>query len=910
MKRWIGAVVGSLLFAGALVGLGDTPAVAETPAQSGSQRFAACLNAGRSGDLLVLMDESASLRVATDLPASDPDDVRVPATQMMLQRLASSADQAGIDLSVSLASFGTRYDAMGGEWTPLTNASLPGVLERVEAFRDKDRAQGTDYWLGLDGARSAFVERQAGQDRCQAIVFFSDGALDIQPGPEDGQEVQPRPYAPQNKLSSREDKAAATAAAAESLCRPGGLADQIRTSGIVTLGVGLSVDRPDTTFDLMRGIATGARGGQSCGEQLTPTPGEFTKADSIDAMIFALTEVLGAGQTQEMPVCQGEVCAEGAHSLVLDATVSQVDVIGTAEVDGAAVSVMAPDGTRSDLARGASDAAPLGIPGVQGTYRWLSDRTVSLNLTAEGSSVWTGQWQIAFVDPKASSAGKQSRTSISVRGDLVPRWVPSDAAPVRVGTPLVGSLQITNGRGESIEPASILGSVLLDAAWVDPQAAEAPLVTGLTKERLGEQITIDPTAEGAHILWLKLDVTTAPATLADGSTVPGTALAPVAVDVPIPVLAPLGYPEVGARVDFGKITGEVKGSGELAVAGPGCVWLDTASVKVDAAPESVNGVQVSSPASSRESCQRLEDGAKGVLSLQLTADDGGNGGLNGTLAVALVPLEEGGEVRSATVAFGADLSKPLNTGNFVLALITALLMGPLIPIGLLYLYKYLFASKIPARSLQPLVIPVTLKNGRVERDGAPLALTRDDERELASIPAGGTRSLTVGGYALKTTIGASPMGPGHVVVEGPAGTVGASDVERAPFGKARQARLPLDVHNHWAVVVQPGDASRATLLMLLSGSAGPDQKEALVNSASTLLPGMVERLARETAPGGGAATPNVVPVAEARDDDDDPFGRPSRPVPGPRDDARADDPFDFGTHRAADDDDDDPFARR
>ncbi|WP_454229667.1 vWA domain-containing protein [Propioniciclava flava] len=252
MKRWVFGLVFVLLAVPLLALQQALPAAAEEPATG---RFASCLAGQRSGDLLVLMDESGSLRW------TDPQGDRVVAAQFLLDRLTDLAERTRSELSIKLVGFGTRYLDHASPWVVASQDTLPALRESVAQYRDRDNELGTDYWLGLDGARQELAARQTGEvSRCQAVVFFSDGQLDIQP-PRGEQPA--RPYAPNNPLRTEAERQAATAAAAESLCRPGGVADQLRTQGIVLFGVGLeghdaAHPAPANQFDLMTSLATGA----------------------------------------------------------------------------------------------------------------------------------------------------------------------------------------------------------------------------------------------------------------------------------------------------------------------------------------------------------------------------------------------------------------------------------------------------------------------------------------------------------------------------------------------------------------------------------------------------------------------------------------------------------------------------
>ncbi len=106
----------------------------------------------------------------------------------------------------------------------------------------------------------------------------------------------------------------------------------------------------------------------------------------------------------------------------------------------------------------------------------------------------------------------------------------------------------------------------------------------------------------------------------------------------------------------------------------------------------------------------------GGVPVVLTADGSGNGQLSGSFDVALLPKANGDELQT-TVGFSASLTRPLNQLNFWLTLILALVLGPGIPLGILYLSKWL-GSTIPSRVLYGFVTPIEVQDGRCCAAGA------------------------------------------------------------------------------------------------------------------------------------------------------------------------------------------------
>lgn len=822
-------------------GLLVSPAAhAEDGAERAMDRFTACLAGSGGGDMVLLFDESRSLTT------SDRDNGRVVAARYLVNRLAQLAERTDIDLTMMMAGFGTSYRDHGARWLSVASDKAE-LLEQAASFADRNTDTGTDYWTGLDGARKALAERAKSDNHpCQAIFFFSDGKLDVSLSPEEektGRVTENwRPFAPENDLSSRQLQNDATSAAFQSMCRPGGLADQLRLQDVVLFGVGLSGEGedPDVLFDIMRGVVTGTGPRGECGEQLKPVPGDFVPAADIDSLLFAFDAVTRPAAPVEMPICQGAVCPDGMHQVVLDASVSEVDLLGSSDASGIDVHVTAPDGTSLVLERGAAieEVQALNIAGATGEYSWLSDRSFTMKLAAGDESTWTGVWTVAFVDPASASPGKKSRTSLYVSGDLRPRWTPPNDA--RIGDPLPVELGLLDFRGEPVDPAGLLGTARVTASLVGADGDLTP-VGELQGPDIATPLTLDTEGwePGQHTMRIRLAASTAGATLPDGREVPGTDLTPQVIDVPF-VLAPRpGYPTVAQTVDFGAAEGAPTLTAGLPITGPGCVWLNDGP-QLLAAPDGVSSVAVTSSASDEASCVRVEEGNAGELPLTLSSDESGNGALRGRFSVAMTTLEGGDPVHS-DVAFSAELTKDLNPPKFWTVLLLAALFGPGIPLLLAYLLKWLLASKIPAGGLNAAVVPITVTDGLVRRDGGLVELRSSDLSNLVSVAKPSRRVSLPGGISLRTKMGASPFGSGRVVVESP-GRIGVSKHNPVPQGKLRQAELPLAVQNQWVLLADPAAPDRADLLLLTSTLASLADQEKLLDDAVGRAPALLEEL--------------------------------------------------------------------
>lgn len=826
------------------------PAQPAQPTTSAVSNFGACLAAQRRGDLLLMIDESSSLQ------SSDPDAARVSAANYLLERLNSFGASAGVNLQVAVAGFADMYTVHTG-WTGLDAHSLPTLQGSVDSFRNRTQGIDTDYRIALDGARHTLAERGRGVDGanpCQAVAWFTDGKLDFT-----ARDAQ-KPYAPNLSLTTDAGVQQVIGAARESICRPAGVADQLRSSGIATFAVGLAVagTAESADFDLMKSIATGEpAAGTPCGSITSPRPGDFYLAQNIDDLLFAFDALSTPGQAplhRESGVCVAHVCEEGKHRFVLDNSISAVTVLGSADAEGLVPTLVSPRGDELPMDhRGAPVTASVG--GVDVTYRWQSSKSVSFTMDNADAAQWQGVWALVFVDPTGAAPSARSKSNIHISGNLFPAWLGQDTTKIHSGEKTSAiQLGIVDARREPVDPSALLGSAALSVSVIDQDRTEHHVAKRIPKDRIGEPIELDLTdiSPGTVTLRLTLEVTTADAPLAGGGVEPGTVLTPQSVDVPLSIAPPIGYPTLPSRIDFGTLEGPGRFTTELTVDGPGCVWLDPAApVTLAAAPDGVGRLGLTTPAAATvDSCLTVADGERATLPVTIDVGSAANGVVNGSIQLSIAPVGESDRALPVDVPFTAEVQKPLDSGKFWVTLIAALILGPGVPLLLLYLAKWLTA-RIPARTLKAEQFRVTVSNGTVLRDGNPFQLRERDLIESVRGLDRPARRLIVDGIELRTHVGRSPFGAGYVTVHAP-GLVGASGF--TPATERGNARLPLAVHNTWCVLHNPaGPAESATLVLLVGGESGPEHRQALVDDMNRRLPAVLATL-RTTATRHTAAT--------------------------------------------------------
>lgn len=812
--------------------------------------FRACIAGGGVTDMLLLVDESSSLN------RTDPNFARVTSASYLVTQLGGFAAGSSAEVNVAVSVFANSYTQIQ-PWTPLNAGTLPQLQSTVNSLKDRVKGMETDYWTALDGARKDLAARAATRtekESCQALVWFTDGGINYTIRANDADKAAygaAKPFAPEVELNSVEASESVRAAAMTDICRPGGVADQLRSSQVALFGIGLQGSAESAgDFLFMESVATGKTGAEAsaCGKLVDPVPGEFHLATDIDSLLLAFDGISSPGSrpiTQDAGICQVSVCIDKAHRFVLDQSTPGVRVLATADGTNLVASLLNPAGQVISLPKG-TIGSPASVMSGDNTlkYTWLSDKSLTVSM-AEGDAKagWSGLWQLAFTDPKGQSGGKTSKSSIHIAGSLKPAWL-NPGAPLHVGETIPDvRLGLVDGAGKSIEAASLLGEVRLSATLISSQGKSSVVAAALGKDAIAQPVPLDLSGYpvGAAELVMELSITTAATTTADGTPVPGTPLEPALVSVPLALLPPAEFPVLAGKIDFGQGEGNAQLSATLPVSGVGCVWqVPDQAPEIIAAPADVGTIEVSlGKANSAENCLNVKD----LTSLPLTfkAEQAGNGSVNGRVALMIAPDGEPAKAMPVNVQFTASMAKPLNSTNFLLALLVALILGPGIPLLFLYAAKR-FVSKIPGISLSAELIPVTVQHQRVLRDGQAFALRPTDLTDLVPMNPSGSRSLMINGLELNARTGWSPVGSGFVSVFAP-GRIGAGSVPPGSDRGGVNARLPLAVHNHWAVFRDIGaDPDTCYVLVLVSGTAAAAQKRDIEGDINRRLPDLLARL--------------------------------------------------------------------
>lgn len=804
--------------------------------------YGGCLLAHKAGDLMILFDESGSLN------NSDRDNARIKAASYLTRQLLRYAQQNEVKLDVAVSGFADGY-RQADPWTSLDDAGADAVQQTISTFHNPTSGFETDYWNGLSGAKEALVTKAAGdRGRCQAVVWFTDGKFSLRQRNADQEKGHGarKPYAPDVSLRDQAGLDRAAAAATADLCRNGGLADQLRVRHITLLAMGLKgKDGSDAPFDLMKRVA---EAGPSCGN-VTQPPGKFWPVTDIDQMLAAFDTVANPRGRR-------------ARSFVLDDALNRVHIFGTGRT-GLTYTLVSPD-HRSLVLEHVDNAQHRATVdrGVNVSWEWLSDKSLAVDLT-RGSGSWTGLWRVDVKDPSRSVGPDPT---ISLSGDLYPAWASGNTAKLYAGDRPRVRLGLVHAKGTPVALGNLRGTASLSATLITSTGDSRSVATDLKNAQIQQPQPLDlrNVPVGPATVRLALTYTTAKV----GGV--STTLEPQQVDVPLTILAPPDAGQLSGDFDFGASNRAMDATSSIQVKGPSCVWLDSSKVNITTQPADVTPVAITSEHSSAATCLKVPAGQTAPFPAHLTTAAAGNGSLVGTVQVNQAPPAATDRATAVRIDFGAEMKKPLKVLNFALALIVALVLGPGIPLALLYLAKYLTA-KIPGHPLEAVRFPVTVDGDSVLHDGHPLTLEDLPRAQAVDLLRRGSRTATAAGVGLRTRSGRSPFGAGFTEAVLP-GAAGVSSTSDHPHGRQQAARLPLAVHNTWAAFVDPAGSAGpagaddspaprgATVLLLRGLDVTTDQRREQLHDVQAQLPGLI----RSLRPGPGAPGSPTAPPSGPR----------------------------------------------
>ncbi|MDO4791016.1 MAG: hypothetical protein Q3999_00845 [Buchananella hordeovulneris] len=794
--------------------------------------FGACLASEGKGAIVVLVDQSGSLR------QTDPDKNRQTAGGYLLRRLASFADSKKVTLDLRMAGFAAAYKPVG-DWTPLNGGAVPSLEASLGQISGNLVDYDTDYWNALEYARQDVQQRsQATGGGCKAIVWLTDGEFDIDV--RDTEEAKSaygneKIFAPGVSLDSEENVSKVENVGRDDMCRAGGLADSVRSSDITLLGVALSPTdpaQPKPNFDFARSIVMGKSAAGNCG-QIQQNLGSVFEVNSLEGLLSAFDAISTPGQKSQNTqtgICQDAVCTEEKLDFVLDDSLQTVHAMAYSPHENLDAYLIAPGGAEPmKLAAGTRSEATGPIE-----YAWLSTKSLEINLSAKEAKHWAGAWQLVFVDTSGSSSDGKVQVNLQLSSDALIEPVGIDALEVRSGgQPLELQLQAKDRPdGNALDLKELSGNVAIKVRAIDAGGTEHVLLESTDRAILDTPVTLDPAKMplGPARLETLLQITTAPVKEGDRE-IPGTPLSPSLGAFKFDVMPPQNFPRVvDATIEFPLMEEELQTSGEIHFSGEGCAWIDHSKTVYQAAPREAGEVRLSTTAASPDTCARIDGDSK--LSLTLEAQGHGKGAVNGVITVMLAPEDSPEDAQVVEVRFTAEMIKPLDKAVAAGVFAAALILGIGLPIAFLYLMK-LLGARIPAGEISSAVVSIPLVGKGAPSLGVQsnLQINVPRNQRISTLIQKPATSVTLSGREIRTRMGASPFAQGWCELASD-GLIVASNGDAAKLGGV--GRAPLGLRGTWFASVAP-QGQEAELLLITSSAEDAYFDELIADARANLL---------------------------------------------------------------------------
>jgi|GEM_PF-2103926 len=184
------AMAGSLAFGAAQISVADTTRGLSQVGQGAFNDLARCVRSQDSTDLNIffLVDSSASLRVDNNNgPGSDPTNMRAVILSQTIRQLGVLNSK--ISVNFALDTFDTSSPGIGKDgkpnkgipWTHAGQSEVDNAADWVKQNVPKyEYGQQTNWLAGMNNAENQLANAPHGSGTaCKAIIWFTDGALDI-----------------------------------------------------------------------------------------------------------------------------------------------------------------------------------------------------------------------------------------------------------------------------------------------------------------------------------------------------------------------------------------------------------------------------------------------------------------------------------------------------------------------------------------------------------------------------------------------------------------------------------------------------------------------------------------------------------------------------------------------------------
>ncbi len=141
--------------------------------QKAVQQIGDCVNSKRDLQVYYLIDGSGSLK------QTDPENLRAEVLATSLEQLSPKDDS--LKVSYAVGTFGTKFRTLKSQWTSITSANVAAEANWFRKTIPTLINEGNTNWeAGLQGAITALASAKAADPgACQVVVWLTDGGIDV-----------------------------------------------------------------------------------------------------------------------------------------------------------------------------------------------------------------------------------------------------------------------------------------------------------------------------------------------------------------------------------------------------------------------------------------------------------------------------------------------------------------------------------------------------------------------------------------------------------------------------------------------------------------------------------------------------------------------------------------------------------
>lgn len=788
----VGLVV-SLSLAASLPGLGSPVAALQATHDSAFDRIAACTHTNRRLIALFLVDESQSLQT------TDPRAERVTAAKVAIAALATlprlRTSEAPPEVHVLLAGFSSSLTP-AGPWVVLTDSSADDLARRTETFAERAAGIDTDYVAALDGARQALAERsselaRSAGDTCKVVILFSDGKFDIEDrnSATSGRYGNRKPWAPDIALDQSSGGRQAVERGRTLVCRPGGIADELRADGVVTIAVALTAALQPADEAFLQALATGAAGAQACGASSGEASGAYVAAPQLAELVQAFHTVANRLSGGSALGCTPSSCYPGGRAFIVDPGIRRFHLLATTS-QTATAQMSTPTGATVILG---SEPLTREGSGFRLSHRWLAPGALVVDTEIDrGDRRAAGTWTVSIADPRGVPDGAAT-VQVFAFSDLAPRLLGEprllrgEPGELRVGV-VDGDSVIQHldriVRSTSLE-ADVVSSDRSGPRWPLPEVAPHPDGTF--------SVTLRPPADVSDVS-IELSLRLAVTTLSGLELAPSVRLTRVPIDRPgdFPAIGPTDLrlsPVIGARPAVGTITVRASPNADA------CVWLE--GIDVTASPSSVDGFghRLEPQSQSAATCTAVRRGQALPLRLLVEPMSVAAGSVRGSVRLGFTNSNSERE-ETAVIPFRFEMSRPVDRERQAGIFVVLVALSLVVPLAAFHLLNRRAAKFGGASDL--LWAESFVPDGGRAIDTLASAPNFAPVRLLKK-----SRVIEAGPLTMRARVPLSPFGSPHGTAVADDGSYVISSVDN-PGRPGRAARVSLLLGGEAVLVVPSG----------------------------------------------------------------------------------------------------------